>query len=268
LLATGRPQRQSGQAREQEEPPRSDRSDGRRLPVETHGFQIQQSRWAKGLTQVMRKLLGEILRTPAPWRVKLEAFFHLTPNLTYPMMILVSALLLPVMIVRFYIGWQQIVLIDLPLIMANFFSIVAFYAFAQHELDRQSWKRSLVMMPMLIAAGVALTVINTRAVMEALLGVQSGFVRTPKYAITGQQRIDARVLRYRRHSGWLPLVELAAGGCFLAMILYAVETYNFLAIPLLLIFAGGYFWAGGSTLYQEYRDRLAWERARKLAAAR
>ena len=29
--------------------------------------------------------------------------------------------------------------------------------------------------------------INTRAVLEALFGVQSGFVRTPKYAIGGAQ---------------------------------------------------------------------------------
>ena len=32
------------------------------LPVEMHGFQVQQSRWAKGLTQCARKLLPMILR--------------------------------------------------------------------------------------------------------------------------------------------------------------------------------------------------------------
>src|SRR5690606_6330300 len=71
------------------------------LPVEMHGFQVQQSRWAKGLTQVARKLLPDILRAPLPWRVKLEAVLHLTPNISYPLMIVVSALMLPVMIVRF-----------------------------------------------------------------------------------------------------------------------------------------------------------------------
>src|SRR5260370_901810 len=56
------------------------------LPVDTYGFQVQQSRWAKGLTQVAKKLLPAILRSKIPLRVKVEAFFHLTPNISYPLM--------------------------------------------------------------------------------------------------------------------------------------------------------------------------------------
>src|SRR6201981_2547450 len=44
------------------------------LPVETYSFQVQQSRWAKGLTQVAKKLLLRILRSDLPFRVKAEAF--------------------------------------------------------------------------------------------------------------------------------------------------------------------------------------------------
>ena len=74
------------------------------LPVETYGFQVQQSRWAKGLTQVAMKLLPSILRSELPWRVKAEAIFHLTPNIGYPLMIVVSVMMLPVMIVRYLHG--------------------------------------------------------------------------------------------------------------------------------------------------------------------
>ncbi len=84
------------------------------LPVEMHGFQVQQSRWAKGLTQCAKKLLPAILRAKIPFRVKAEAFLHLTPNISYPLMIVVSALMLPVMIVRFYMGVWQMVFLDLP----------------------------------------------------------------------------------------------------------------------------------------------------------
>ena len=80
------------------------------LPVEMNGFQVQQSRWAKGLTQVAMKLLPTILKADLPRRVKIEAIFHLTPNISYPLMIVVSALMLPVMIVRFYMGWLQMFL--------------------------------------------------------------------------------------------------------------------------------------------------------------
>ena len=43
-----------------------------------------------------------------------------------------------------------------------------------------------------MAAGVALTVNNTRAVIEALFGVQTAFARTPKYAIGGKREGQER----------------------------------------------------------------------------
>ncbi len=146
-----------------------------------------------------------------PWRVKVEAFFHLTPNISYPLMIVVSALMLPVMIVRFYMGWFQMLMIDLPLIAASFWSISAFYVIAHRELFPKTWKRAFLFLPALMAAGVALTIINTRAVLEALIGYQTSFARTPKYAIGGTQKVKLENVQYRRRSGWLPYAELAAG---------------------------------------------------------
>jgi cellulose synthase/poly-beta-1,6-N-acetylglucosamine synthase-like glycosyltransferase len=235
------------------------------LPVDTYGFQVQQSRWAKGLTQVAMKLLPTILRAKLPWRVKLEAFFHLTPNISYPLMILVCALMLPVMIVRFYMGWFQMLLIDTPLIAASFWSISAFYMIAHRELFPKTWKRAFLFLPALMAAGVALTIINSRAVIEALIGYQTAFARTPKYAIAGDNKVRVENVGYRRRSGWLPYAELAVGTYFLAMVIFAIESFNFLAVPFLLLFVGGYYWAAGTTLWQEYQGKLQWQRQRELA---
>jgi cellulose synthase/poly-beta-1,6-N-acetylglucosamine synthase-like glycosyltransferase len=235
------------------------------LPVEMHGFQVQQSRWAKGLTQCARKLLPSILKAEIPFRVKAEAFLHLTPNISYPLMIVISALMLPVMIVRFYMGWVQMVFLDVPLILASFVSISAFYVIAQRELYPKNWKRSFFLLPMLMAVGVALTIINTRAVLEALFGVETSFVRTPKYAIEGNQpvrRVEQK--KYRRRSGWLPYAELVFGTYFLGMVAFAIDSANYVSIPFLLLFVGGYYWAGMATLYQEHRERLQQLRQRKL----
>jgi cellulose synthase/poly-beta-1,6-N-acetylglucosamine synthase-like glycosyltransferase len=234
------------------------------LPVDTYGFQVQQSRWAKGLTQVAMKLLPSILRADLPVRTKLEAIFHLTPNISYPLMLIISALMLPVMIVRFYMGLFQMFTIDLPLIIASFWSISAFYLVAHHELYPKDWKRALLLMPTLMAAGVALTVINSKAVIEALLGIKSGFARTAKYAVSDRTVKIANV-EYRRRSGWLPYAELAVGAYFVYMIQFAIETWNFPAIPFLLLFVAGYWWAGFTTLYQEYQGKLQWQRERALA---
>ncbi|MBV9300642.1 MAG: glycosyltransferase, partial [Acidobacteriaceae bacterium] len=236
------------------------------LPVDTYGFQVQQARWAKGLTQVAKKLLPRIFKADLPLRVKIEAFLHLTPNISYPLMLAVSMLMLPVMIIRFYMGVFQMVLIDLPLIVASFWSISVFYLYAQKELHPNTWWKCIAFLPMLLGAGVALTVSNTKGVLEALFGIQSSFTRTPKYAI-GSGEMSVRRAAYRSRSGFLPYVELAIGGYFAYMIDFAIETYNFFAIPFLLLFVCAYFWAGCSTLYQEYQDRIQWHRARKLAEA-
>ena len=235
------------------------------LPVEMHGFQVQQSRWAKGLTQVAFKMVGKIWRSDFPFRTKIEATLHLTPNITYPLMIVVSALMLPVMIVRFYMGLWQMFLIDFPLIFASFWSISAFYVIAYREVHPKTWGRAFMLLPMLMAVGIGLTIINTRAVLEALFGVQTGFVRTPKFAIEGTapaRRTEER--KYRGRSGWLPWAELALGTYFAFMVMFAINTYNFLAVPFLSLFVAGYYWAGFNTLYHEHQDRLRWMRQRRL----
>ncbi len=237
------------------------------LPVETYSFQVQQARWAKGLTQVAKKLLPRILKADLPLRVKVEAFMHLTPNISYPLMIIVSLLMLPVMIVRFYMGVFQMAVIDFPLIIASFWSISAFYLYAQKELYPRTWWKSIAFLPMLMAAGVALTVSNTKGVLEALFGIKTSFARTAKYAIgTGKVRLQPAA--YRRRSGLLPYIEIAIGCYFVYMVEFAIDTYNFLALPFLLLFVCGYFWAGFTTLYEEYRGKLQWQRARKVAEVR
>ena len=119
-----------------------------------------------------------------------------------------------------------------------------------------------------MAAGVALTIINSRSVLEALFGYQTRFARTPKYAIGATQKVKLENIQYRRRSGWLPYAELAVGTYFLGMTAFAIESYNYLAVPFQLLFVGGYYWAGFSTLWEEYQGKLAWERQQALAAGR
>lgn len=234
------------------------------LPVDTYGFQVQQSRWAKGLTQVAKKLLPAILKSDITWRRKAEAIFHLTPNISYPLMVVISALMLPVMIVRFFMGWFQMLTLDLPLIVASFLSISAFYLAAHREVFPKDWRKGILLLPALMSAGVALTIINTKAVLEAVFGVETSFVRTPKYAIGGQ-KIKMENVKYRSRSGWLPYAELGMGSYFMYTVAYSIESYNYFAIPFLALFVCGYYWAGVSTLWQEHQNRLRFQRARRLA---
>jgi divalent anion:Na+ symporter, DASS family len=130
--------------------------------------------------------------------------------------------------------------------------------------EKTAWDMFIWYMPVLMAAGVALTLSNAKAVMEALVGYETGFVRTPKYAV-GDKKVKLGNERYKSRIGWLPFFEIAAGTWFLAMIAYSIDSYNFLALPFLSLFTGGYYWAAGSKLWFDYQAKQAWEREHKLA---
>src|SRR6202140_326856 len=157
------------------------------LPVDMNGFKAQQERWAKGLMQTAKKILPRVMRSNAPFYVKSEAFFHLTANISYPLMVLLSTMLLPAMIVRFYQGWFQMLFIDLPLFLASTCSISSFYLVSQRELRPKTWWRTFLYMPFVMATGIGISVRNAQAVIEALLGRKSEFARTPKFNIEGKQ---------------------------------------------------------------------------------
>ena len=57
------------------------------VPVEMNAFKSQQHRWAKGSIQTCRKVLPYLLQSDLPVKVKAEAFFHLTANFNYLLMI-------------------------------------------------------------------------------------------------------------------------------------------------------------------------------------
>src|SRR5437868_13888432 len=219
------------------------------LPVEMTAFKTQQARWAKGLIQTGKKILPRVLRSKAPLHVKLEAWYHLTSNLSYPLMIVLSVLLLPAMIIRFYQGWFQMLYIDLPLFLASTFSISSFYLVSQRELFPRSWPRSLLYLPFLMALGIGLTITNTRAVLEALAGKQSAFARTPKYRVVSKQdKVGAN--KYRKRLGWVPWIELLIGSYFSLAVYYAVDNENYITVPFLLLFVVGYWYTGLMSLLQ------------------
>jgi cellulose synthase/poly-beta-1,6-N-acetylglucosamine synthase-like glycosyltransferase len=219
------------------------------LPVEMTAFKTQQARWAKGLIQTGKKILPRVLRSRASLHTKIEAWYHLTSNLSYPLMILLAVLLLPAMIIRFYQGWFQMLFIDVPLFLASTFSISSFYLVSQRELFPKSWLRALLYLPLLMALGIGLTITNSKAVIEALIGKESAFARTPKYKVESKKDKVAAA-KYRKRLGWVPWIELLIGTYFALTVIYAFQNENYVTIPFLLLFVFGYWVTGLMSLLQ------------------
>ncbi|MGH9826002.1 MAG: glycosyltransferase, partial [Blastocatellia bacterium] len=154
------------------------------LPVDMNAFKAQQRRWAKGLVQVGLKMLKRIWRDPRlPFKVKLEQFFRLTGNLAAPLVIVLALVNFPVLIVRYNQGFFHLFVLDVPILTFSTISVIVFYVVPQWHLYPKTWKSSLKYMPFVLSMGIALTFSNTRAVLEAICGVKTPFVRTPKYGI-------------------------------------------------------------------------------------
>lgn len=218
------------------------------IPVEINGFKSQQHRWAKGSIQTAKKLLPLILKSKLPFRIKAEAFFHLTNNVAYLLMLLLSILMYPSMIARINVGWFQMLVTDVPFLLVATMGISFFYTCSQKESTR-NWISRLIYMPMLMSLGIGLSVNNSRAVLEAFFNRQTEFQRTPKFKIEGKKDRWYHK-RYRGRISPMVIMELSLGLYFTFNIYFAYANKIYVSIPFLMIFQVGYFYVAFLSLYQ------------------
>src|SRR5882724_6197816 len=235
------------------------------IPVEINAFKAQQRRWAKGVMQVGIKLYPRIWGSPLPLRVKLEMFFRLTGNISYPLMIVASFLQFPLLLVRYNQGLYQLMILDVPLLFFSTVSVVLFYGSAVWYLDKKRGSR-LLHLPLVMGLGIGLAFSNARAVFEALAGVKSDFVRTPKYRVEETKDESWKHKKYKRKHGWLPLLELSFALYFVLAIGYAVRMHMWGPIAFLLLFCFGYGYMGTMSLLQTAGGKRVTSRWRRSGA--
>jgi cellulose synthase/poly-beta-1,6-N-acetylglucosamine synthase-like glycosyltransferase len=225
------------------------------LPVEMSAFKAQQFRWAKGSIQVARKLLPRILGSNATFAQKVEAFFHLTNNFAYPLLLLLSLLLLPNLVLRTTHGVREVLMIDLPLFFGTTLSIASFYLASEREVARLTGDRSrstlstLGQLPLVLSLGIGLCVNQTRAVIEAVFGRETEFVRTPKHGIRGRLETWSGK-KYRAAKSLTPLFELALAAYFVVAVRIALTNGHYVSVPFLLLFLFGFIYVGTLSAWQ------------------
>src|SRR5512138_184582 len=220
------------------------------VPVEMNSFKSQQHRWAKGSIQTCRKLLPAILASDQPLAVKAEAFFHLSANFNYLLMVALSVLMFPAMYVRYNMGWYEMLLVDIPLFLAATASVANFYMVSQREAY-PDWKTRLKYLPFLMAIGIGLSINNSRPVLDALLRKDSEFARTPKYGI--ERTADEWVgKKYKQTMAIQPMIELALGIYFTAAVFYALSNGIYGTLPFLMLFQVGFLYTGLVSIVQQF----------------
>ncbi|MCC7407130.1 MAG: glycosyltransferase [Phycisphaeraceae bacterium] len=240
------------------------------LPPEIMAFKSQQHRWTKGSIQTAIKLLPTILRAKAPAAVKVEAFFHLTSPIVYLLITLLALLFLPVMLVNAEglggdWGWWGVGL-GLGLFWLGTVSASVFYVASQRAQGLGFW-RTLTLIPWLMGIGIGIAVNNARGCVEALVGHRSAFVRTPKYNCQAGGSRSATPGSRRLQLSRAGVFELVMGCYMLVCAVWATDVrHTIVSVPFVLMFAGGYFYVGLTSLHSRWASQAATPTAAVAAA--
>ena len=210
------------------------------LPAQINGAKRQQFRWAKGSIQCAIKLLSDIgLKRNVAIEAKIQAFIQLTRHIVYPL-VLIQFLTLPILLaaqVNLY------VISVLPaLTIATYLAMgPGAYLIIIHGMYDKTWKSKVKLLPALLVYNAGMSVNNTVAVFDAVLGKKNEFHRTPKYGIVTKQD-DWRDKAYNLPFTQTTLLEIFFGVYGIMAIFIAIFSNNPIFVPIILLQAIGFFY--------------------------
>lgn len=213
------------------------------LPESYTAFKSQQFRWAKGSVQTALKIMPRVWRSKAPSFAKLQAFLHMTHYCIHPLMAIMALFALPILMmteIKLSV-WQLI-----PFVAAILISLTgpsALYCVSQFSQGRErGW--NLLHLPGLVCIGVGIALSNTRAVLEAIIGVASPFVRTPK---SGNQKKE-----YSFKANWFPMIEILMGIYCAFSFAYYLKAEKYIIGQFLLIYTLGFLTVGFRSFLEQF----------------
>jgi cellulose synthase/poly-beta-1,6-N-acetylglucosamine synthase-like glycosyltransferase len=209
------------------------------LPAQMNAAKRQQFRWAKGSIQCAIKLLSDItLKRKVALEAKIQAFIQLTRHIVYPLM-LIQFLALPVLLAA---EINLYVVSFLPAItLATYLAMGpgAFIVIIQGMYGK-SWKSRAKLLPALLVYNAGMSVNNTVAVFDAVLGKKNEFLRTPKYGIITKDD-DWRDKAYNLPFTQTTLLEIFFGVYGIMGIFISIFSNNPIFVPIIALQTIGFF---------------------------
>jgi len=210
------------------------------LPVQMNAAKRQQFRWAKGSIQCAVKLLSDIaLKRKVAIEAKIQAFIQLTRHIVYPLM-LIQFLALPILLA----GQVNLYVVSfLPAItIATYLAMgPGAYIMIIQSMYHKSWKSKAKILPALLVYNAGMSVNNTVAVFDAVLGKKNEFLRTPKYGIITKDD-DWRNKAYNLPFTQTTLLEIFFGVYGIMGIFIAIFSNNPVFVPIIGLQAVGFFY--------------------------
>ena len=206
-----------------------------------HSLKAQQFRWTKGAQETARKILPRLWRSPLSTAIKCEGTLHLLSSLAYPLLVVLT-LLSPFVIISAGVHHLKVIWpISLYYLLA--FSGTFFCYYTAARVLGGAWRQRIARFPLFLALSIGMSVHNSCAALEGLLGKKSPFERTPKYRVTSYA-MSRGSGRYRSRASWSMIGELVLAVFSIVAAILAVELRQYGALPFLILFALGYTMVG------------------------
>jgi hypothetical protein len=210
------------------------------LPAQMNAAKRQQFRWAKGSIQCAVKLLSDVtLKRKVSIEAKIQAFIQLTRHIVYPLM-LIQFLALPILLA----GEMNLYVVSvLPaLTIATYLAMgPGAYIVIIQGMYGKSWKSKAKLLPALLVYNAGMSVNNTVAVFDAVLGKKNEFLRTPKYGIITKDD-DWRNKAYNLPFTQTTLLEIFFGVYGIMGIFISIFSNNPVFVPIILLQTLGFFY--------------------------
>jgi cellulose synthase/poly-beta-1,6-N-acetylglucosamine synthase-like glycosyltransferase len=225
------------------------------LPVQMNAAKRQQFRWAKGSIQVAAKLLKELfVHNTIPIETKIQAFIQLTKHIVNPLF-LIQFLLFPLLLLNGQelqsVSWAPLSGIVIYLLLGP-----ATYLFMIRKIWGTKWRDKAIQYLFLIFFATGISVNNSIAVFEAMLGKRSAFMRTPKFGIV-EKNENWHTKKYVLPFTKTTLLEIFFGIYGIISIVITIYSGNFLFIPIITIQLIGFFYVAYLSIFQSFRRNSA-----------
>ncbi|MCP4214569.1 MAG: glycosyltransferase [bacterium] len=212
------------------------------LPMAMNAVKSQQFRWTKGGAETVRKNFGLIWKSDISPGQKIHGTAHLMGSSIFICVLLCSLLSVPMLIVKSnplyadYFVYMSVFIISL-------LSLGLFYFCSVYRRSKGFFRavgKLLAMFPVFLSMSMGISLHNTVAVFEGLIGIKSPFIRTPKFNVSGQGKNWKKNKYLNRGISVLTLLEGFLALYFIGGIGLSVYLGDYSMMPFYLMLTLGF----------------------------
>lgn len=213
------------------------------LPIVMGAIRSQQFRWTKGGAETAKKNIGLVWRSKIKLGQKLHATAHLLSSMVFLCVFTCSLLSIPLLLIKNSLPTFSIYFQLLSFFFISFIFLGIFYycsIFRRFKSRFCAFVHFIKMFPIFLTMSMGMSLHNTLAVLEGLLGFKSPFIRTPKLNLTSKKKNWKHKKYLKTSISLLTIVEAFLSLYFLSGIAIAFHFKDYFLLPFHLLLTIGF----------------------------